>query len=228
MLIGILQCGHFAQREDAPLRDYSVLYAELLKDSGFQFRTWSVVDMDFPKSPQDADGWLISGSKHGVYADLPFITPLEEFIRRIYADDVPMVGICFGHQIMAQALGGKVEKFKHGWSVGHVDYTFEDGETLSLNAWHQDQVITPPADARTIASTDFCEHAALVYKGRAISVQPHPEFTNSDIEMLLELRAPGVVSDQLIEQSRAKLDAKTDNQKLADRITAFFKGTDHG
>jgi len=64
MLIGILQSGHFAQREGAPLRDYSTLYAEMLAGHGFRFKTWSVVDMEFPASPEDADGWLISGSKH--------------------------------------------------------------------------------------------------------------------------------------------------------------------
>ena len=106
MLIGILQSGHFAQREGAPLRDYSTLYAEMLAGHGFRFKTWSVVDMEFPASPEDADGWLISGSKHGVYDDLPFIAPLEDFIRKIYAAGIPLVGICFGHQIMAQALGG--------------------------------------------------------------------------------------------------------------------------
>ena len=228
MLIGILQSGHFAQREGAPLRDYSTLYAEMLAGHGFRFKTWSVVDMEFPASPEDADGWLISGSKHGVYDDLPFIAPLEDFIRKIYAADIPLVGICFGHQIMAQALGGHVEKFRDGWSVGNVDYVFPDDSNLSLNAWHQDQVVTPPPDARTIASNDFCKHAVLAYKGRAISVRPHPEFQSSDIEMLLDLRAPGIVPSNLIADSRTKLDAPTDNSEMASRIAAFFKGTDHG
>ncbi len=227
MLIGILQCGHFVQREGAPLRDYSMLYAEMLQGHGFRFKTWSVVDMDFPTAPDEVDGWLITGSKHGAYDDLPFIAPLEEFIRKIYAADVPLVGICFGHQIMAQALGGQVERYKDGWSVGRVDYRFEDGP-LALHAWHQDQVITPPADARTTASTDFCQHAALAYKGRAISVQPHPEFANSDVEMLLDLRAPGVVPDPRIAKARADLDTANDNHAMASRIAAFFKGADHG
>ena len=184
--------------------------------------------MEIPASPEDADGWLISGSKHGVYDDLPFIAPLEDFIRKIYAAGIPLVGICFGHQIMAQALGGRSEKFKDGWSVGNVDYTFEDGEKLAMNAWHQDQVVVPPPGARTIASTDFCEHAALAYKGRAMSVQPHPEFRSSDVEMLLEIRAKGVVPEDRISKSRAKLDIENNNDAMAERIAAFFKGTDNG
>lgn len=228
MLIGILQGGHFAQRDGAPLRDYSKLYAEMLDGHGFDFKTWSVVDMDFPASVNDADGWLISGSRHGTYDDLPFIAPLEDLIRDIYAANIPLVGICFGHQIMAQALGGRSEKFDCGWSVGNVDYQFEDGSTLALNAWHQDQVTTPPPDAHTIASTDFCRHAALVYKGRAMSVQPHPEFEATDIEMLLELRAPGTVPADRIAKGLATLTRATNNKQMADRIAAFFKGADNG
>ena len=228
MLIGILQSGHFAQRDGAPLRDYSLLYAEMLAGHGFTFRTWSVVDMEFPASVNDADGWLISGSRHGTYDDLPFIAPLEQLIRDIYAANVPLVGICFGHQIMAQALGGQSEKFKDGWSVGNVDYQFNDGTTLAMNAWHKDQVITPPPEATTIASTDFCKHAAFAYKGRAMSVQPHPEFEPHDIDMLLELRAPAAFTPEDIAERRANLNKPTNNKQMADRIAAFFKGADNG
>lgn len=91
-----------------------------------------------PPRSHDADGWLITGSRHGAYEDHAFIPPLEGFIRDAYGAAVPMVSICFGHQIIAQALGGKVEKFNGGWSVGAQDYDFGD-EKLTLNAWHQDQ-----------------------------------------------------------------------------------------
>ena len=66
----------------------------------------------FPEGIHDADGWLITGSRHGAYEDHPWIPPLEEFIRDAYAAQVPLVGICFGHQIIAQAMGGKVEKYQ--------------------------------------------------------------------------------------------------------------------
>ena len=80
----------------------------------------------------------------------PFIPPLEDFIRDAYAADVPLVGICFGHQIIAQALGGKVEKFKDGWAVGRTTYDWQ-GEDVALNAWHQDQVVTRPATLQVVA-----------------------------------------------------------------------------
>lgn len=92
-----------------------------------------------------------------------------------------MVGICFGHQIIAQALGGAVIKHPDGWAVGAQDYDF-GGERVTLNAWHQDQVIRRPEGAEVLARNAFCENAALIYDDRAFSVQAHPEFSDSFIE----------------------------------------------
>lgn len=227
MLIGILQCGHFATAEGYPDRTYSDLYSGFLAGRGLDFRTWSVVDMEFPDSIHAAEGWLISGSRHGAYEDLPFIPPLESFLRDCYAAEIPLVGICFGHQVLAQALGGKVEKFAGGWSVGHTAYDF-DGTELALNAWHQDQVTEPPAEATTIASTAFCRYAGLAYKGRAMSVQPHPEFDAAAVDLLLNVRAPGVVPDDLIAGALEKQGQPLANAELADRIARFFKEKDDG
>ncbi|MEM8801686.1 MAG: type 1 glutamine amidotransferase [Pseudomonadota bacterium] len=183
--------------------------------------------MDFPAMTDDAEGWLITGSKYGAYEDLPFIPRLEAFIREAYAADIPQVGICFGHQIIAQALGGTVEKFSGGWCIGRTEYDF-DGTPLALNAWHQDQVTHPPADATTIAETPFCQHAGLAYKGRAFSVQPHPEFDVDAVELLLKARAPGVVPSPLIEHAATANAQPVANSIIADRIAAFFKETpDH-
>ena len=189
MRIGILNCGHLPDEVRAEFGDYDDLYAQLLAGRGLTFQTFQAVDMDIPNDPLAADGWLISGSRHGAYEDLPFIPPLEEFLRSVAASDRPMVGICFGHQIIAQALGGRVEKYAGGWSVGRVEYGFEAAGPLALNAWHQDQVITPPEGARTIATAKFCRHAGLVYPGGTIlSVQPHPEFDEAVVRGIYDAR----------------------------------------
>ncbi len=227
MLIGILQCGHFPIVDGYPEKTYSDLYSDWLADRGLTFRTWSVVDMEFPDTIHDAEGWLISGSRHGAYEDLPFIAPLEDFVRESYAADVPMVGICFGHQIIAKALGGTVEKFKGGWSVGRTVYDL-DGQQVALNGWHQDQVTKPPADASTIASTAFCAHAGFAYQGRALSVQPHPEFTAAELDLLLEARAPGVVPPDIIAQATKDQGQPLGNALMAERVAAFFKESSHG
>ena len=226
MLIGILQCGHFPTAEGFSKRSYSDLYAGLLAGHGFTFRTWSVVDMDFPSDIRDADGWLVSGSKHGAYEDLEFIAPLEDFIRRAYAGGVPLVGGCIGHQIIAQALGGKVVKWPNGWSVGHVEYDFE-GSVHALNAWHQDQVVERPKEARLVASSAFCENAAFVYEGPAFTVQPHPEFDAEAVDLLLTARA-GVLPADVRERASALADKPVDNEWMSNRIAAFFKEHSHG
>ena len=136
MQIGILQTGASPDALRAEHGDYPDFFERLLAGRGLTFRRFHVEAMEFPKDVHDCDGWLITGSRHGAYEDHPFIKPLEDFIRKAYAAHVPVVGICFGHQIIAQAMGGKVESHAGGWSVGPTDYDF-DGESFTLNAWHR-------------------------------------------------------------------------------------------
>lgn len=221
MKIGILQTGHVPDEMRPRTGAYADLFQRFLAGRGFDFTCWDVVDMHFPDGVDAADGWLITGSKHGVYEDHAFIPPLEDFIRAAVAADKPVVGVCFGHQIIAQAMGGRVEKFKQGWSVGRTEYDWQ-GQPLALNAWHQDQVVELPPGADRVARTDFCENAALVYGDKAFSVQPHPEFESDFVAGLIAHRAPGVVPSDLVEAARAGLDAPNDNAALADMIARFF------
>ena len=221
MLIGILQTGEAPEVLSTSMGDYPDMFADLLAGRGLTFRTWRVEKMDFPASVHDCDGWLVTGSRHGAYEDHPFIAPLERFLRDAMAARVPIVGICFGHQILAQAMGGRVERFPGGWAVGPTDYDF-DGETMTLNAWHRDQVTEVPEGAEIIARNPFCKAAGLAYGDRALTVQAHPEFRDAFVEGLMRTRGPGLVPEERMKAARARLGRGNDAARLADRITEFF------
>ena len=221
MQIGILQTGASPDALRGEHGDYPDFFERLLQGRGLAFRRFHVEAMEFPASVQECDGWLITGSRHGAYEDHPFIKPLEDFVRKAYAGHVPVVGICFGHQVIAQAMGGKVERYAGGWSVGPTDYDF-GGEKFTLNAWHRDQVTLKPAMAEIVGSSDFCENAALLYDDRIFTVQAHPEFPNSFVDGLMRTRGPGLVPDELMAAARDRFQGPLDSPRMADRIADFF------
>jgi GMP synthase (glutamine-hydrolysing) len=223
MKIGILQTGLAPVELAAHTGEYPDMFARFLAGRGFDFQAYNILNHEFPNSHTDADGWLITGSKYGVYEGHDWIEPLEELVRAIYAADFPLVGVCFGHQIIAQALGGKVEKFKDGWSIGHAEYQI-DGviEPVQLNAWHQDQVVELPKDARVIGSSEFCENAMLAYGDKVITVQPHPEFGDEFIDGLLEHRAKGVVPNHLISDAKSHIGKPKQPELIAEMFAEIF------
>ncbi len=189
--LGILICGHSPDAVVDAFGRYDKAFAKLLGPNTYEYKPYFPVDNEFPASVEEADAWLLTGSKHGVYDDLPWIAPLEAFVREIYAAHLPMVGICFGHQLMAQALGGQVEKYSGGWIAGTQCYQFNDNTSLNnvvLNAWHQDQITKKPENARVLASSDECQYAVLEYRSNTVSLQPHPEFDNDYLQLLLKHR----------------------------------------
>ncbi len=222
MKIGILQTGESPEQIRDRHGDYNDLFMKLLDGRGFEFATYKALFSELPGDIQDADGWLITGSKFGVYEDHDWIPPLEDFVRQAYRAAVPIIGVCFGHQILAQALGGKVEKYSGGWSVGATDYKTSVGQTDRVIAWHQDQVVQLPEGAEVVGSSDFCRYAMLVYGDRALSVQPHPEFTPGFADDLLAARRH-VLPVEVAEMAEAASNENLTSGSFADRFEEFFK-----
>jgi len=223
MKIGILQAGLCPDEMLEEHGEYDAMFEQLLGGHGFEFEGYRVVEGSFPPSIHAADAWLITGSKYGAYEDHDWIVQLEEFIVAAYAQAVPIIGICFGHQILAQALGGRVEKFTDGWSVGKQRYCLNGVEGgVDLMAWHQDQVIVLPADAKVIGSSQFCKYAALVYGKKALSVQAHPEFDKEFIADLFTARRH-VLPAQVMARSSDDLSGELSSPLIAKMIADFLK-----
>lgn len=224
MRLGILQCGHTPDQVAAKYGDFDQMFQRLLAPFGYEFRVWNVVDMEFPDGPEAADAWLLTGSKHGAYEDHPFIAPLEELIRAIHASGRRMLGICFGHQIIAQALGGRVEKFPGGWAIGRTSYDIAPLGEITLNAWHQDQVTALPQGAQVIGSNAFCTNAALVYGDAILTIQPHPELSPAIIKDYLKARGKDPAYPQdLIAAAAKRTHLPTDDAAFARLMAAFLK-----
>ena len=225
MKVAILETGRPPGTLTLQYGDYPAMFAAMLGD-GFEVETFDVQAGRLPR-PQAHAACLITGSPAGVYEPLPWIEPLLDFIRQ--ADRVNMVGICFGHQAMAQALGGTVEKSHKGWGTGLHRYKvvrlepwMDDATAIDEPASHQDQVVVQPPGTDVTIASDFTPIAGLAWTDRpAISFQFHPEFAPEFAKALIEKRYD-LVPDA--GSAIASLDAPNDNARVAQWIRNFLNG----
>ena len=198
-------------------------------DASASFATVRLMDGEALPDPENLDAILLTGSPAGVYDDLDWIAPLERFVRTGYEAGVPMAGVCFGHQLMAQALGGTVRKSEKGWGIGRHVYDVVPGNgvidaaKIAIAASHQDQVIAPPAGATTIFHSEFTPHAGILYaNGTALSVQPHPEFTTAFAHACCDKAGQDSAPEPLVAAAKASLDQPLDSADLGRAIARFL------
>ncbi|VIO75014.1 GMP synthase [glutamine-hydrolyzing] [Bradyrhizobium ivorense] len=228
--ITIIETGLVNAQLRARHGSYPQMFARMVAaaDGSIACDTVSIPNGERLPDPASLDAILITGSPAGVYDEFDWIAPLEALVRAAHDRRTPMVGVCFGHQLIAQALGGTVRKSDKGWGMGrHVYRLAQDngliaGEEIAVACSHQDQVIAPPAAARTIMASDFTPHAGLLYDGgTTLSVQPHPEFSIDYADALCDLHR-GRAPDAQVVSAKASLAEPLDHAKLGGVITRFL------
>jgi len=235
MKIGILLVGKASE----DLVDEYGTYAEMLialintEEQVFEFKTFNILDDEFPKDHLECDGWIVTGSPHGVYEDHSWIPTVSQLINNIYEANLPIFGVCFGHQLIAQALGGHVEKSEKGWGLGlHTyqvnnkpDYMSNLSEEVTLNICHQDQVLRPPQGATIYAKSEFCENAGFYIKDKVLTMQAHPEFLVDFTKALLTARRDVTIPKEFVDPALVGLKNNPDSvqsNQFAKTIRKFF------
>ncbi|QAY76228.1 type 1 glutamine amidotransferase [Sphingosinicella sp. BN140058] len=194
MRIAILETGRPPADLAGRFGTYPAMFADLL-GRDFEAVSFDVAAGELPERPEDFPAYLVTGSPAGVYEEHPWIAPLKDFLRAAKGK-ARIVGICFGHQIMAEAFGGIVEKSERGWGVGlqtleiKTQRPFMNGEArVSVPASHQDQIVVPPPAVEVLAGSAFSPYGVLAYTDHpALSMQFHPEFAPAFAQALVESR----------------------------------------
>lgn len=235
MKLTIVQTGAVPAPLQPRFEAYPLMFRRMFDQTGgtFSYDDVNVEQGEALPDPKGLEGIVITGSPAGVYEDHAWLPPLRDFIRTAYAAGTPMVGICFGHQIMAEALGGVVQKSDKGWGLGRHEYRVQSRpafmadapESFAVACSHQDQVLVPPPDAQVILASDFTPNAGLFYRsGRALSFQPHPEFEDDYAMALVELRR-GRADDSVVDAAVASFEKESDSRRLSNYISHFMYGT---
>jgi GMP synthase-like glutamine amidotransferase len=229
MEIGILRTGAPPGDLAARFGTYEEMFARLL-GPGFSARTWDVEKGELPATAGAAPAYLVTGSPAGVYEPLAWISPFLEFLRRARGE-AKLVGICFGHQAMAEAFGGRVEKSERGWGIGLQDYELRATAPwmggappvrIAVPVSHQDQVVIPPPGARLLAGNLFSPFGMFEYEGgSAISMQFHPEFEPDYAKALIEARRDRLPDP---DAAIASLDRPNDAALIGEWIRSFLSG----
>lgn len=234
--IGVLECDHVEDRH-RPIAGGTVdMLRSLLSPHApdIELVPYDVIGGVLPSAPTDCDGWICPGSRHSVYDELPWMGGLSAFVRDVRDAGVPFVGICFGHQLLAHALGGRVGKAATGWGAGRqvlvVDRTEPWMEPptgkLALHYMHQDQVEELPPGGVVLGRADHCPVALIRVGETMVGIQPHPEFPAAYVDALLAERVARI-GDEEVAAARAGLSQPTDEATVGRWLAHALRGL-HG
>ena len=232
LTIGILLTDHVVPKLIEKHGDQDVFYEYIFNkvDPSINLKVYDVVIDEYPNNIDECDGYIITGSKLSTYDDVDWIKTLEEYIRTLDASKKKLLGVCFGHQLIAQALGGKVEKAKVGWTLGVQPYDFlsnfpwvrNHNESVRLIHSHQDQVTVLPAKAELIAKNDMVPVAMFRVDDHIMSMQGHPEFSEEYAHDVANLRKEILGEKVFSKASRSLMKKDSDRLEVTQWWVDFF------
>lgn len=232
MKIGILKTDVVREKWVPEFGEYPDMFEQLLSecDPSLEFAVYDSQQCEYPDDIDAVDAYLITGSRDSVYEDKAWIHRLMDFVRELHRRRKPLVGICFGHQIVAQAIGGRTEKADVGWGVGLHRYRFhsvpewfDDGDPeFAALVSHQDQVTENAEGAECLASSDFCPNAVCQIGRHILTFQGHPEFVNAYSRAIMDYRRE-MVGEAVYQSGVASLAAMPDRRRMAGWILKFLR-----
>jgi GMP synthase-like glutamine amidotransferase len=230
MKLAILETGAPPDGVREQFGDYPSMFRRLLGEGAHDYATFDVAAGELPKAVTDYPAYLVTGSSAGVYDPLPWIAPLKDFLVSAKGR-AALVGVCFGHQVMAEAFGGKAVKSPKGWGLGLHQYEVRQGRdwmdagpAIAAAASHQDQVVDLPPGATVIAANGFTPYGMLAYGDQpAISIQLHPEFDPPFAQALIAARRGTRVAEAEADAAIASLEAPNDRLRIGGWIERFLR-----
>ena len=236
--IGILQADWVLDEFQGEFGDYPAMFARLLESANLTratprelvLETYVAINNEFPEVC-GCDAYLITGSRHSVYDDAPWIHALVEFVVAALAQQRKIIGICFGHQLLAHYFGGETRAASAGWSVGvqrtqllcDESWMTPSSAEIGLLSSHKDQVLRMPEGARRFASSDSCPTAGFVMGERVLALQGHPEFSKGYSAALMQMRRE-LLGEATYQRGMASLSEDTHEDVVGRWILNFVEG----
>jgi len=230
MKVGLLECDHVAEHLRHIADDYRQMFTQLFSRYApqIQLEYFDVRNGEFPASTTACEAFVCTGSRFSVYDDEGWIQELKGFVRQLRDADKPFVGICFGHQMMAEALGGKVEKAAQGWGIGVRALNVVKAEnwmqpqqaSCGIQYTHRDQVVRLPENSVLLGESDHCPVAMFRVGERMLGIQGHPEFPARYAEVLIRGRTELIGEDKV---NAAQFNAPTDEAIITNWLTRFLR-----